>query len=183
MVKMPKKSITDRRQNEEIQSAVVDLLESQERFKIIEKEYQEKRKILQTKIKNFMFSNGFDSFKFLAHHGRYKENNITLNVNNIKPKRIEWDIEKLEQKFDKEFLNEFLKKEYFIIEMDGLIKYLKSCGVNPKKFRKFIDVRKEVDKDKLEQLSQLGEITQEDLKGCYTIKESEGYLKITELDE
>lgn len=180
---MSKKPITDKRQNEEVQMAVIDFLESQEKFKEIERQYNEKKKKLQTQIKNFMFINGFDSFKFLAHHGRFQEANSFLRVTNIRQKRIEFDVGALEQKLDKELLNEFLVKEYFVSNMDGLIKYLKSCGVNPKKFKKFIDVRKQVDKKKLDELSELGEITLKDLEGCYTIKESEGYVKITELDE
>ena len=180
---MSKKPITDKRQNEEVQMAVVDFLESQEKFKQIEKEYNEKKKKLQTQIKNFMFVNGFDSFKFLGHHGRYKDDNRFLRVSNIKPKRIEFNVEALEKKLDKELLNEILIKEYLVKDMEGLIKYLKSCGVNPKKFKKFIDVRKQVDKGKIDELGQLGDLTLQDLNGCYTVKESEGYLKITELSD
>ena len=180
---MSKRRITNKNENERIQQTVVEYVEAQEKFREIEKQYNEKRKSLQTTIRNFMYTNGFNSFNFLAHHGRFKGNEVPLRVLDVKPKRIEFDVEALEEKVDKELLNEFLDKKYVIINMQGLIKYLKSCGVNPKKFKKFIEVEKTVNKQKLDELSELGEITLDDLKGCYEIKESEGYIKISEVKE
>jgi hypothetical protein len=67
--------------------------------------------------------------------------------------------------------------------MDNLVKYLKQCGVSPKKFKSFITVEKSVDKKKLDFLFETGEIKTKDLDGCYELKESESYLKIDMLLE
>ncbi len=170
-------------ENEHIKQVIVELYDYQEKVKYIQKQYDEKRKELQTTIRNFMNAKGFNQLNFIAKYGRFKDAETPLKVIDVRPKRIEFDVSALEEKVDKELLNEFLDKKYVITNMDGLIRYLKSCGVNPKKFKSFVNVEKTVNKQKLDELSELGEITLDDLKGCYTVKESEGYLKISEVKE
>jgi hypothetical protein len=69
-------------------------------------------------------------------------------------------------------------KRYNIIDMEGLIKYLKSCGVNPTKFKSYIGVEKSVNMNAFNQLYDLGEIQKSDIEGCYTVNKSASYLKI-----
>ena len=181
---MAKKMLKNKQQNEKVKLAVIELLESQERFKQIKEDYEKKREELQLKIRNFMFVNGVETFNFLAQSGdRFSKDNKQLKVTNVKQRKVDWDIPKLEERFDKELLNQFVKKEYQVNDWENLVKYLKSCGVTPKKFLSFITVSKTVDAKKLDELGELGEIEMEDLKGCYTISENVGYIKITELEE
>lgn len=181
---MAKKMLKNKQQNEKVKLAVIELLESQERFKQIKDDYEKKREELQLKIRNFMFVNGVETFNFLAQSGdRFSKDNKQLKVTNVKQRKVDWDIPKLEERFDKELLNQFVKKEYQVNDWENLVKYLKSCGVNPKKFLSFITVSKTVDAKKLDELGELGEIEMKDLKGCYTISENVGYIKITELEE
>ena len=56
--------------------------------------------------------------------------------------------------------------------------YLKECGVDPKVFKTFITVQKEVNKKSLEQMYELGEVTLEDIKGCYDVETINSYIDI-----
>ena len=63
-----------------------------------------------------------------------------------------------------------IDKSYTITDINRLIIYLKSCGVDPKVFKSFINVTKTVDEKKLDKLADLGLIRKEQLEGCYTLK-------------
>jgi len=62
--------------------------------------------------------------------------------------------------------------------MVGLITYLKECGIDPKVFKSFISVRKTVDTKELDRLEELGMITAEQIKGCYTVKNQNPYFTV-----
>ena len=51
---MAKKILKNKQQNEKVKLAVIELLESQERFKQIKEDYEKKREELQLKIRNFI---------------------------------------------------------------------------------------------------------------------------------
>jgi hypothetical protein len=169
------KTKTDDSYNRQTVSDVYALYRLEERFRKIKSEYEERKKKLQISIKNYMFANGFDSFKF-------EDGQDNVKVNKICRRQIIWDVDKLEERIkdncDKETANEVIVKRYFVNNMEGLTKYLKSIGADPKKFRQFISTEKSVDTDALNRLSEEQEITMEDVKGCYEVKETEPYLKI-----
>lgn len=164
---------TSKKQNEDIKLIVAELNKLQDEFKQYEKEYKKTKDSLQTKIRNYMYINGFTNFRFNNSDGSI------VKVANVKRKKIDFDIPKLKQKLDKDVLKQILVKKYVIRDFDGLKKYLKSCGVDPKKFVKFLDVSEEVNQKMIDQLSEVGEITMEDLKGCYTVTEETGYIRVT----
>lgn len=165
---------TSKKQNEDIKLAVFEFNELQREFKKYEEEYKKKKEQLQVKIKNYMFINGFNSFKFGNSDGTF------FKVANVKRKKIDFDIPKLKTRLSKDILKQILIKEYRINDFDGLKKYLKSCGVDPKEFIKYLDINEVVNQKMVNQLSDLGEITSRDLKGCYTVTEEFAYVRVTE---
>lgn len=177
---MSKKPVTTKQQNEEIKRAVVELREYRLKFKDIESQYKKKNEELQKKIREFMKVNEFTEFKFLS---KTRMGDIPLRVLNVVPKSITFDVKKLKERLDKKIFNEIVNKEYVINDFQGLVKYLKRCGVDPKKFKTFIDVTETVNTKKLDELGSLGEISEEDIDGCYEVTEKNGFVKITELEE
>lgn len=168
------KGVNSRKMMQEIE----ELFTLNEKFKHIKKQYEDKKKKLEVSIKNFMYSNGgLDTLSFKTNESE------KMVVKKVSPRKIIWDPDKLEEKLDKELCNELIEKIYVVNDMQGLIKYLKSCGVNPKKFKSFLNIEKKVKTDVLQQMDDLGEISLEDVKGCYVVKESESYLKITIQEE
>lgn len=71
-----------------------------------------------------------------------------------------------------------IDKSYTITDINRLIVYLKSCGVDPKVFKSFINVTKTVDEKKLDKLADLGLISKEQLEGCYTLKRQKPYFTV-----
>lgn len=103
---------------------------------------------------------------------------IKLICKRITRKSVDFDVDKLEDKLGKEVCLEFVNKEYIVNDMDGLVKLIKNAGIKASYFKKFIDVTKTVDKGKLDQLSDLGDITEKDIEGCYSVRETSSYLQV-----
>lgn len=151
---------------------VLELHRLEEQFKVYKNAYEAKRKSLTTSISNYMFSRDYKTFKF-----RSREFGA-VKVNKIVRKTVVWDVDKLKKKLSSEVFTQVAEKQYTINDIDGLAKYLKSCGVSPKKFKKFIDVETKIDNARINHLSEIGDITSIDIQGCYTLKEASPYLRI-----
>ena len=168
-----------KRNMKEISKSVKALYNLQQQKKDFDKYYNETRKKEQLAISNFMFSNlGENQSTFDIGVG-----DKNIKVTKVRTKKILWNIEKLKQRISKEIYKKFIVKTYTVNDMQGLIKYLKQCGVDAKKFKKFIDITEAVDNDTLNNLSELGVIKTKDVKGCYELQLGEPYIKITEMKQ
>lgn len=170
-----KNDVNTRKAKEEI----IRLFEMREKFSVIKKTFEEESKALETSIKNFMYTNGNVDNITLRYQEKDEVNGPTvLKVLKVSPVKIKWLPEKLEKALGKERCSGLIDKTYIIEDMDGLIKYLKSCGVNPKKFKSFLRIDKKVNPDVLKQMDELGEISSDEVKGCYEATHVSSYLKI-----
>ena len=169
----------------QIKDSVRRLYDAQQEKKQFDKYYDEVRKKEQLSISNFMFTNlpkDQNSFEIELDEGAgYYTNHVKLNVTRIRTKKVTWLLDKLKQKLGKDVYSEVVDKTYTINDMQGLIKYLKSCEVDPKKFKKFIDVKEELDETKLNTYYETGALKKEDIEWCYDVKMGEPYIRITEL--
>lgn len=101
-----------------------------------------------------------------------------LVVNKVQKTSIDFDVDALENNLSKEMCKDVIDKSYTITDINRLIVYLKSCGVDPKIFKSFINVTKTVDEKKLDKLEDLGLISKEQLEGCYTLKRQKPYFTV-----
>lgn len=167
-----------------IKDSVRKLYEAQQEKKKFDKYYEEVRKKEQLMISNFMFTNlpkGQNSFEIELDEGAtYYANHVKVNVTRVRTKKITWLLDKLKQKLGKEIYNDVVDKTYTINDMQGLIEYLKTCGVDPKKFKKFIDVEEKLNETKLNIFYETGALRKSEIEGCYTVKMGEPYIRITE---
>lgn len=99
-----------------------------------------------------------------------------LVVKKVEKTSIEWDAEKLEKRVEKSVAKQVIKKQYRITDMQGLIQYLRSCGVDPKIFKKFLLVDKTVDEKAVDRLGDTGELTVKQISGCYLVKSQKPYF-------
>ena len=151
---------------------VLEMYRNKRKFEALEAQYKEQKEKLSIRIRNYMYSHGYSSFDFRSREfGNVK-------VNHIVRKKIKWDVAKLKKKLSPEMYAELVEKEYYISDMHGLVKYLKSCGVDPKKFKKYLIVTEKVNQKKMDELSEIGDITTKDIEGCYKLEEANGYLTI-----
>lgn len=180
---MKKRSISDI-EKMKIKGEVLHLFEINEDKKAYDKQYNQDKIDTIAKIEKFMFSNGVSSLVFSTYgSSRYRDNPKKLCCKKIVRRRVEYLPDKLEERLGKETCREFIDREYIINDIDGLIKLLKDAGVKPKEFKKFIEVRKTVDREKIDKLSDLGDIKIEDIGGCYSVKEISNYLSVSEVKE
>lgn len=168
-----------------IKDSVRKLYDAQQEKKQFDKYYEEVRKKEQLAISNFMFTSlpkGQETFEIELDEGaNYYTNHTKVRVTRIRQRKITWFLDKLKKKLDKETYNKVVDKTYTINDMQGLIKYLKSCGVDPKKFKKFIDVDETLNEAKLNTYYETGALKKEDIEGCYDVKMGEPYIRLTEL--
>lgn len=178
--------LSNKQENEEVKRQVVELFELEAKFKRIQQQYTIKKEKLSVAIRNFMYCNkGMnDEIEFFAQSGEmFSKENRNVRVRRIVPTTITWDADKLEKRLDKQVAQKIIQKQYTITDMDGLIAYLKSCGVSASKFKSFIAVTKTVDAKALEQLDAVGEIQHSDIKGCYSVKEKSSYLRLDVIED
>lgn len=99
-----------------------------------------------------------------------------LVVNKVQKTSVIFDVDALENNLSKKMCKDVIDKSYTITDINRLIVYLKSCGVDPKVFKSFINVNKTVDEKKLDKLADLGLINKEQFEGCYTLKRQKPYF-------
>lgn len=169
----------------QIKDSVRKLYDAQQEKKQFDKYYDEVRKKEQLSISNFMFTNlpkDKNSFEIELDEGvGYYTNHMKLNVTRIRTKRVTWLLDKLKQKLEKDIYKDVVDKTYTINDIQGLIKYLKSCGVDAKKFKKFIDVNETLNETKLNTYYETGALKKSNIEGCYDVKMGEPYIRLTEL--
>ena len=169
---------------EQIKESVQKLYKAQQDKKKFDKYYEDVRKKEQLCISNWMFSNlknGENSFTVKLDNGMdFYSNPVTVTVTKVRRKKITWDLEALRKKLSKEKFTTVVNKEYTVVDMPGLVKYLKTCGVDAKKFKKFINVSETLDETKLDTMYETGKLKQEEIRGCYTVGMPEPYFRITE---
>lgn len=169
----------------QIKDSVRKLYDAQQEKKQFDKYYDEVRKKEQLSISNFMFTNlpkDQNSFEIELDEGvGYYTNHIKLNVTRIRTKKVTWLLDKLKQRLGKDIYKDVVDKTYTVNDMYGLIKYLKKCGVDPRKFKKFIDVDETLNETKLNTYYETGALKKSDIEGCYDVKVGEPYIRLTEL--
>ena len=111
-----KKPKTSKQQDEKVRVYVSELNKLQNDFKEYEKQFKEKKEKLQTKIRNYMYINGFTNFRFSNLDGN------VVKVANVKQKKIDFDIELLKERLDRDVLKQILIKTYTIEDFEGLKK-------------------------------------------------------------
>lgn len=151
------------------------LYKSNKNFKEYKKKYETEKEEYTLEVLKFLEELETDSISFDV---ETRADRKIVTVNKRISNTIVYDVSKIESKVDKETCTEFIDKQYIIIDYDGLVKYLRTCGVDANKFKNYVRVEKSVNKYKLEQLFQLGYISIKQLKGCYTLKQSKPYIDV-----
>lgn len=85
---------------------------------------------------------------------------------------IDYDIPALKKKLDKELYDQIVDKKYVISDIEGLKKFINQQDT-PFSFidlKPFISVEKSVNKEQLSNLYEKGELSLDDLDGCYSAK-------------
>lgn len=167
-----------------IKESVRKIYDAQKKKKKVDDWYNEVRKKEQLAISNYMFTNlpkGENTFDLTLDEGEeYYTNHVKLKVTRVRKKSIIWNLEKLKDALTGKQYKQCVEKEYKIADMQGLVEYLKECGVNPKKFKTFLEVEEELNETELNKMYELGEIKKSQIDGCYKVEMGEPYIRLTE---
>lgn len=102
----------------------------------------------------------------------------SIIVSKVQKVNVQWNVSKLCKAVGKQISKAIINKRYEINNMEGLIAYLKECGVDPKVFKSYINVEESVDVKELERLEELGKVSKEQLAGCYSAKCQKPYYQV-----
>lgn len=149
----------------------------EQKFKKVKKQYEELKSQFETDMLELTDALGkkrvvFESEEVDVGCGK-------LTVSKVEKTSIEWDADKLERKLPRSVARKVIKKKYFIADMRGLTEYLKSCGVDPKVFKKFLTIERTVDMKAVDQLGNVGEMSVQQISGCYIVKCHKPYFTLS----
>lgn len=156
--------------------SVVDYLFRKRAFKAEENAFKKRKEAFNKMADDFFTESGETQDVFMTDELTVP---TIITVKKCQSVSIQFDAGKLEEKLDKEYCQEIISKKYEIQDITGLIEYLKSCGVNPKKFKSFLNITKVVDQKKLDQLFLTGKLSEKDVDGCYTTEKKSPYYTVT----
>lgn len=139
------------------------------------KEFEEHKKLFYASMDDFFSGNGGSTVTF--HEDGLIDGQLV--VRKVSKTIIDWDADKLERKIGRIAAKKVIKKQYRIQDMKGLTQYLRECGVDPKIFKRFILVDRTVDVKAIDQMGDVGELTVNQIKGCYTVKTSKPYYTVS----
>lgn len=168
-------------------SEVKQLWDLQQEKKHFDGYFNEKKAKLTKSISNHMFVNypADKSFCVDIDANTPQDSGLphrTIKVVKVKRKQISWNIGKLKKALPKSMLPKVIEKSYNITDMKGLTTYLKSCGVDPKEFKKYIHVTESVNEKAFDSLYSTGKIKMSDVRGCYEIQTGEPYLRLSQVE-
>lgn len=89
---------------------------------------------------------------------------------------LKYNADSLKKSLSPEQFNEVVQKTYVITDIDKMVSLLKNAGVKPSEFKSLLHVEVEPMKSAIQQLYSVGDITAEQLKGCYTATISKSVL-------
>lgn len=79
---------------------------------------------------------------------------------------IKYDVQKVVKKLGKKAYA-FVDRTYTILDWDGFTRLCSAHGISPKELKQFVFVDKVVNQDKLSKLYEKGEVSLDELSGCY----------------
>lgn len=155
--------------------AVLLLHEKTQRFKDVEARFKRIKSECTETIGRYFNENGIEKSVTVDSDDVMPS---VIKVSKVERSSVNFNADRVEKALEKELASKVISKRYEINDIHGMIAYLKTCGVDPKIFKSFLNVTKTVNVKELERLSELGEVDEEDLDGCFTVTRSDPYYKI-----
>lgn len=159
----------------DFERSVILLHEKTKRFNELESKFKQIKESCTKCFDEYFAQNHIDKSQFVQSNDKALKG---ITVTKVQRTSVKFDANKLECALRKSIASKVIEKRYEIIDIEGLVEYLKTCNVDPQIFKSFIDVTKTVNVSELERLSELGEIDDEQVEGCYTVTNFDPYYKL-----
>lgn len=154
---------------ENADSIVSEFFAKQEKFREIEKKFKNARLDFYAAMEKIFKCNDKIVFPEVA-------GNIV--VKKVERVSVEFDAKKLQKRLNKKQVEQVITKRYIVNDADAFLAYLRECGCDPNILRDFLQSELSVDKKALDRLHDIGEVSKEDIDGCYTVKVSKPYFTV-----
>lgn len=175
---MKRKSRAHKPTIDECRQSVLDFHKKQTELKDFQSQLNNEKAKFNSLMETFFEAEGLEKSVVFTNCGIDGECE-KYTVTRVQRLSVDFDPTRLEKALDKDISKSVIQKSYEIINMDGLIGYLKECGVDPKIFKSFLNVFKSVDLDELNRLEEIGKISREQVEGCYTVKRQKPYFTVS----
>lgn len=141
--------------------------EANEKFEVAKKDFYSKMSKFwkKNKIKDKNFKDG------------------NFSVTRVQSVKLIFNIQKFKEKLNKEQQKKLIKKSLEVSNTQGLVDFLKSKNISFKDVKDYFIIKEEVDQKMLDKLSDLGEISMNELKGTYTVEIKDPYYKLSVLED
>lgn len=160
----------------EIRNRVLSLLVLKESFERKQKEYEDAKSDVNHVLKTFLEKRGTNKGLILT-----DDEKISLAV--VEPTKIEWDIDKLCKRLDKEIAEDVIQKQITITNYKAIVDLLKKYKVPAQEFKQYLDVNRTVNEQALNDMFDLGRLDKKQIKGCYTINKNKAHVRITKSEK
>lgn len=100
-------------------------------------------------------------------------------VTQCRRRSVVFDEKKLKRKLGKEKFKKVSTTSWSCFDIDGLAKYVKSLGGEFDVFKSFFNIKTEINESEIDRLSEIGEVTAEDIDGCYSVNEGKPWYKVS----
>ena len=175
---MSKKSRVPKPTFDECRQSVIDFHKKQSELKDMQSQLNSEKAKFNSLMERFFDEEEVDKTAVFTNCG-VDGGCEKYTVTRVQRVSVDFDPVRLERALDKDVAKSVINKSYEIADIDGMIKYLKECGVDPKVFKSFLNVFKSVDLDELNRLEEIGKITREQVEGCYTVKRQKPYFTVS----
>lgn len=145
-------------------------------YYVLKEKHEEANRKFEIEKKNFYAKMSDFWKKNKIKDKKFKDDNIS--VTKVQSVKIIFDIPKLKTKLNKEQQKKVIKKNLEVSNTQGLIEFLKSKGITFKDVKEYFTIKEEVDQKTLDKLSDLGEISKDDIKDTFEIKMTDPYYKL-----
>lgn len=168
-----------------VEEVVASFYELQQQKKLDDKAFNdEKQEFYEVMDRHFGSKEAHGASKLTFTVGYDDEDNTRAvggeyTVTRCQKRRIVFDIAKLRRKLGKKKFKAVSTATWNCFDIDGLAKYVKSLGGEFDVFKSFFNVTTEVDESEVNRLSEIGEITAEDIEGCYSVNEGKPWYKVS----
>ena len=168
-----------------VEEVVASFYELQQQKKLDDKAFNdEKQEFYEAMDRHFRSKEAHGASKLTFTVGYDDEDNTRAvggeyTVTRCQKRRIVFDIAKLRRKLGKKKFKAVSTATWNCFDIDGLAKYVKSLGGEFDVFKSFFNVTTEVDESEVNRLSEIGEITAEDIEGCYLVNEGKPWYKVS----
>ena len=159
-------------------SIVWNYFEKLQKYKAVKAKFDAIKSDFETEMEGLFHGRDNRSLSITNHNLEEGEPNV-LKVTKVERTSIRWDVDKLRKRIPKDVFKKVVHKEYKVVGMPQLIKYLKSCGVDPEVFKQHIVVEESVDQEAVDRMGELGYISAQQISGCYIVDCAKPYFTVS----